>query len=167
MNWERLVSRWFGHAWRRPTTVLMTKVFLCRLNGSGRKRGRPKRTWMEVVRVDMQKCNIFENLALHWLEWQNIHVANSNIVRTRLSWGWRWWLFNMIRVSVSWRLMVVCNNISLLAYFSPLPPSSFNLSHLDKFDKINKFPPYKCLKWTCENFWKFSLICILDTISKR
>ena len=48
------------------------------------KKGRPKRIWMEVVRIDLQKCNLFEDLAHDRLEWRNkIHVADPNIVETR------------------------------------------------------------------------------------
>ena len=38
-------------------------------------------TWMEVVWIDMEKCNLSEDLAQDRLEWRNrIHVANPNIV---------------------------------------------------------------------------------------
>ena len=48
------------------------KVSPCRLMGPSRTRGRPKRTWMEVVRIDLRKCNLSEDLAQDRLEWQNI-----------------------------------------------------------------------------------------------
>ena len=35
---------------------------------SPRKRGRLKRIWMEVVRIDLLKCNLYEDLAQDRLE---------------------------------------------------------------------------------------------------
>ena len=32
---------------------------------------KPKRTWIEVVRVDIKKCNLFEDLVHDRLEWRN------------------------------------------------------------------------------------------------
>ena len=49
------------------------------------KRGRPKRTYMEVVMFDMQKRNLSEDLGYDRPEWRNkIHVTDPNIVGTRL-----------------------------------------------------------------------------------
>lgn len=44
-----------------------------------------KRTWMEVVRLDLKKCNLFENLAQDRLEWRdrNSYIVDPNIVVTR------------------------------------------------------------------------------------
>ena len=52
------------------------------VNGPSRKRGRPKRAWMEV---DLKKYNLSEDLAQENLGWRNrIHATNANIVWTRL-----------------------------------------------------------------------------------
>ena len=46
------------------------------------RRARPKRTSIEVVRMDLKKCNLIEDLARDGLEWRNrIHVADPIIVR--------------------------------------------------------------------------------------
>lgn len=39
------------------------------VDGSLRKMGRMKRTWMEVVRIDLKMCNLPEDLAHDRLEW--------------------------------------------------------------------------------------------------
>ena len=41
-------------------------------------RGRLQRTWIEVVRIDLQKLNLFNDLAQDRLEWHNrIHVTDT------------------------------------------------------------------------------------------
>ena len=46
------------------------------VDGPLRGRGRLKRTWIEVVKVDLKKCNLSEGLAQDRSEWRNkIHVA--------------------------------------------------------------------------------------------
>ena len=42
--------------------------FSMQVDGPSKKRGRPKRMGMEVVRIDMKKCNISKNLAQDRLE---------------------------------------------------------------------------------------------------
>ena len=40
---------------------------------------------MEVVKIDLNKCNLSEDLARDKFEWRNkTHVADPNIVGTRL-----------------------------------------------------------------------------------
>ena len=34
-------------------------------------RGRPKKKWMEVVNIDMKKCNLSKGLTQDILEWRN------------------------------------------------------------------------------------------------
>lgn len=44
-----------------------------------------KRTSMEVIRIDLKKCNLYKYLARDKSEWTNItHVAEPNTVATRL-----------------------------------------------------------------------------------
>lgn len=43
--------RWFGHVQRR----LVRKSLAMTVDGPPRGRGMPKRTWMEVVKIDMKK----------------------------------------------------------------------------------------------------------------
>lgn len=48
------------------------------------KRDRPKKTWMEVVRIDLTKCNILEDLAQDRSECKNrIHAADPSTIRIR------------------------------------------------------------------------------------
>ena len=48
------------------------------------ERGRPKKTWMEVAKIDMKKCNLSDDLAQGRMEWRNkIYVIDPNIVGTR------------------------------------------------------------------------------------
>ena len=55
------------------------------VDGPPRGRGKLKRKWMEVVKIDLKKCNLSEDLAQDRSKWRNIiHIANPNIVRTRL-----------------------------------------------------------------------------------
>ena len=47
------------------------------VNGPPRGMARPKRMWMEVVKIDLKKCNLSEDLAQNRSEWRNrIHIAN-------------------------------------------------------------------------------------------
>lgn len=42
------------------------------------EKGRLKRTWMKVIRIDLKTCNLTENLLQDRSEWKNIiYVANS------------------------------------------------------------------------------------------
>ena len=77
--------RWFAHVQHRLATTPVRKSFVMKVDGPPRGRGRPKRSWMEVVKIDIKKCNLYEDLAQDRLVWRNkIRVANPNIVRTRL-----------------------------------------------------------------------------------
>ena len=41
------------------------------VKGARRTRGRPKLTWVEIVRRDMAVCNLTTNMALNRAEWWN------------------------------------------------------------------------------------------------
>lgn len=48
---------------------------------TSQKKGMPKRTWTEVSRIYLKKCNPYGDLALDRLEWQSkIHAADPNII---------------------------------------------------------------------------------------
>jgi len=49
--------RWYGHALRKEDTDWVKKCMEYEVEGS-RPRGRPKRTWREVVQKDCQACNL-------------------------------------------------------------------------------------------------------------
>ena len=77
--------RWFGHVQHRPTTMPVRKSLAIQVDDPLRGRNRPKRIWMEVVKIDLKKCNLSEDLAQARSEWRNkIHVADPNLVGTRL-----------------------------------------------------------------------------------
>ena len=47
------------------------------------KRDRPKSTWIKVVRLDMKRRDLFEDLAQDKPKWKSIiHVDDPNIVET-------------------------------------------------------------------------------------
>ena len=47
------------------------KSLAMQVDGLPRGRGKSKRTWMEVVKMDPKKCNLFEYLVKDRLEWRN------------------------------------------------------------------------------------------------
>ena len=64
------------------------KIFGCQtsmqVDGPPRKRGRPKRMWIEVVRIDNKKCNPSKYLAKDRLECRKqISCSDPSIVRTK------------------------------------------------------------------------------------
>ena len=77
--------RWFGHVQCKPVTASVRKSLAMKVNSPPRGRGRPKRSWMDVVKIDIKKCNLFEDLTQDRTEWRNkICVADPNILGTRL-----------------------------------------------------------------------------------
>ena len=76
--------RWFGHVQRRLVTAPVRKSLAMKVDDPSR-RGKSKRTRLEVVKMDMRKCNLPDNLAQDRSEWRKrIRVVGSNIVGTRL-----------------------------------------------------------------------------------
>ena len=53
--------RWFGHVRRRSPTEPVRRVEGIQVEGK-RGRGRPKRTWEEQIRLDLQALNLSENM---------------------------------------------------------------------------------------------------------
>ena len=52
-----------------------------KVDGPPREQGRSTRTWIKVVKIDMKKFNLFEDLAQDRSEWKNkIRVTDPNIV---------------------------------------------------------------------------------------
>ena len=61
------------------------KSLAMQVDGSPSGRAKPKRMWMEIVKIDLKKYNLSEDLARDRSEWRNrIHVADPNIVGIRL-----------------------------------------------------------------------------------
>ena len=75
---------WFGHVEGRQAKAPVRQSFAMQVYGPPRERGSPKRTWMEVIIIDLKKCNLSKDLALDISKWRKrIHVAGPNIVGTR------------------------------------------------------------------------------------
>ena len=69
--------RWFRHVQRRPMTAPVRRSETIQVEGARRTRGRPKLTWVEVVKRDMATCNLTADKALNRAEWRNkIRVAD-------------------------------------------------------------------------------------------
>ena len=69
--------RWFGHVRRRPTDVPVRRVEYIKLEQVKRAQGRPKKTWIEVIRQDTEAKGISEGILLDRNEWRKlIHVPD-------------------------------------------------------------------------------------------
>ena len=69
--------RWFGHVRRRPDTAPVRRVESISVEGL-RQRGRPRRTWEELVRVDLKALNLDEGMTLDRSSWRRrIRVVDS------------------------------------------------------------------------------------------
>ena len=55
--------RWFWHIQCRLITVPVRESLALQVDGSPRGRGRPKKMWMEVVKIGIKKCNLTKDLA--------------------------------------------------------------------------------------------------------
>ena len=67
--------RWFDHVRRRPTDAPVRQVERINLGQVKRAQGRPKKTWMEVIRQDMEAKCLSEGILLNRNEWRKlIHV---------------------------------------------------------------------------------------------
>ena len=61
---------WFGHVMRRDDQYVGKRVLNMELDGR-RRRGRPKRRWMDVVKSDMKLAELDEEDALDREIWKN------------------------------------------------------------------------------------------------
>ena len=67
--------RWFGHVRRRPTDAPVRRVERIKLGQVKRAQERPKKTWMEIIRQDIEAKGLSEGILLGRNEWRNpIHV---------------------------------------------------------------------------------------------
>jgi len=72
--WEARL-RWFGHIQRRSTDALGRRCERLAVVGTRRGRGRPKKYWGEVIKRDMARLRITEDMALDRELWRsNIKV---------------------------------------------------------------------------------------------
>ncbi|XP_070014490.1 uncharacterized protein [Nicotiana sylvestris] len=68
--------RWFGHVRRRSLDAPVRRCERLTLAGTRRGRGRPKKYWGEVIRQDMARLQISEDMALDRNMWRsNIRVV--------------------------------------------------------------------------------------------
>jgi hypothetical protein len=69
--------RWFGHVRRRLATAPVRRVESISVGGV-RRRGRPKRSWEEQLRLDMKTLNLVEDMTLDRSAWRRrIRVVDS------------------------------------------------------------------------------------------
>jgi hypothetical protein len=75
---EKLVQhrlRWFGHIQRMPPEASVRSGILSRPENTRRGRGRPRLTWEEAIKRDLNEWNIPKELALDRSAWKiAIHV---------------------------------------------------------------------------------------------
>ena len=70
-------QRWFGYVRRRPTDAPVRRVEHIKLEQVKRAQGRPKKTWMEVIRQDKKAKGLSEGILLDRNEWRKlIHVSD-------------------------------------------------------------------------------------------
>ncbi|KAL6563007.1 hypothetical protein OROHE_005594 [Orobanche hederae] len=69
--------RWFGHIRRRQATAPVRRVESLLVVGR-RKRGRPRRTWEEQLRLDLKSLNLSETMTVDMCSWRRqIRVVDS------------------------------------------------------------------------------------------
>ena len=69
--------RWFGHVRRKPTDALVPRAERINLGQVKRAQGRPKKTWMKVIRQDIEDKSLSEGILLDRNEWRKlIHVPD-------------------------------------------------------------------------------------------
>ena len=64
---EKLIQhrlRWFGHVQRRPLEAPVRSGILSQNSNIKRDKGRPKLTWVEAIKGDLNEWNIPKDLAL-------------------------------------------------------------------------------------------------------
>ena len=60
--------RWFGHIQQKPLDAPVMKNDLLTIHGNARGRGRPKLTWIEIIKKDTTICNLSVSLVLNRIE---------------------------------------------------------------------------------------------------
>ncbi|XP_070003183.1 uncharacterized protein [Nicotiana sylvestris] len=68
--WEARL-RWFGHVQRRSPDVPVRRCERLEVEGNRRGRGRPKKYWGEVIRHDMARLQISEDMTLDRKLWRS------------------------------------------------------------------------------------------------
>jgi len=68
---HKLDGRWYGHVLQREDTDWVKKCMEYEVEGS-RPRGRPKRTWKQVVKKDCQARNLNKEDAMAHGRWKKL-----------------------------------------------------------------------------------------------
>ena len=69
--------RWFGHIGRRPTNAPVRRVEKIDIVQGKKLRGKPKMTWMKVVKKDMKLLELEERIVADRNVWRRrIHVLD-------------------------------------------------------------------------------------------
>jgi len=74
--------QWYGHVLQKDNTDWVKKCMEYKVEGS-RLRGRPKRTWREVVQKDCQACNLNSEDAMDRDRWKKL---------IKIGWWSGWWV---------------------------------------------------------------------------
>jgi len=74
--------QWYGHVLRKEDTDWVKKCTEYEVEGS-RPRGRPKRTWKDVVQKDCQARNLNREDAMDRGRWKKL---------IKIGWGSGWWV---------------------------------------------------------------------------
>ena len=64
--------RWFGDVRHKPTDTLVRRVERIKLGQVKRAQGRPKKTWMEVIRQDNEANGLNEGILLDRNKWRKL-----------------------------------------------------------------------------------------------
>ena len=69
--------RWFSHVRHRPTDASVQRVECIKVGQVKRVQGRPKKTWMEVIRQDIKAKGLNKGILLDRDEWRMLtYVPN-------------------------------------------------------------------------------------------
>ena len=70
--------RWFEHVRRKPLSAPVRMSEVTDTIVVKRGRGRPLKSWMQVIRKDMSVLGLDESVVIHREEWRHrIHVSDS------------------------------------------------------------------------------------------